>query len=108
MLTIEKKGEKIYDAALPRGDNGELELSINGYNLETGDKIIFKLGKDLNRPIIKKIVTDFFDNCLSVSLLPAETNKLLIGKYFYVVKLIKSDGEVDTLIEKSVFTLEDS
>ena len=108
MLKIEKKEEKIYYLNLPRGDNGELELRVDGYTLGQNDMILFKMGKDVTEPLIEKNISDFFENCLSVSLLPDDTKGLPPGKYFYVVKLISSNGEVYTLIEKSVFTLEDS
>ena len=108
MLITEKKGDRIYSATLPRGDNGELEIIINGYELTKNDKIVFRLGKDINKPSVEKIVTDFFENSLSISLLPKDTQHLPQGQYYFLVKLIKSYGEVDTIIEKSDFILEDA
>ena len=108
MLQTEKKGERIYDINLPRGDFGELVLTLINYVPEEGDKIVFKMGKDLNTPIIKKTVPKFIENQISVALLAEDTKNLFPGKYFYVVRLIKPDGTVDTLIEKSVLILEDA
>ena len=108
MLQFEKKGAKIYALNLPRGDNGELELFVSGYDLKAGDKIIFKMGKDLNHPLIEKEITDFSGNYLAVSIFPDDTRTFSSGRYYYTVRLLKENGNVDTLIEQSDFILKEA
>ena len=52
MLEFRKISERNFEVNLPRGDNAELELAIVGYDLKKGDKIVFKMGKNLSQPLI--------------------------------------------------------
>jgi hypothetical protein len=93
---------------MPKGDTGEFPVTITGYDLIAGDKIQFKMGKNLDTPLVTKEYTTFIDNGCSVVLSPNDTENIAPGIYFYVVKLIKANNDKDTFIRKAVFELEES
>jgi hypothetical protein len=102
------ENNKIYDCNLPRGDTGEIPITISGYDLATGDKIQFKMGKTLDYPLVTKNYTTFVDNGCTILLQNFDTESLEPGIYYYCAKLIKANGETDTFIEKSIFEVEES
>lgn len=97
---------RTYNCNMPVGDSGEIPITVVGYDLQLGDKILFKFGKNLDTPIITKEVTTFVNNTAIIKINPTDTEMLEPDLYFYVCKLIKATNEVDTFIEKSIFELE--
>jgi hypothetical protein len=99
---------KIYDCNIPKGDTGEIPVTIEGYDLANGDRIQFKMGKNLDYPLITKNYTTFIDNGCIILIQGFDTENLEAGIYYYVAKLIKANGETDTFIEKSIFEVEEA
>lgn len=112
---------------LSRGDSFEFSVFINlgtllepvQYFLEEGDKLYFAL-MEPNHPfeaaLIRKVYTkDDMDESGNVIMkfVPEDTEYLLPGTYYYMVKLLrpaKESGEsdkVDTIISKTKFAIVD-
>lgn len=85
-----------------RGDTGSLAVAVNvvvdgeeqEYELEEGDRLIFRMSKNFNgEPLIEKTVSDG-----TVSFDAADTADLPFGEYYYDVTL-ESDGTIDHIIQ---------
>ena len=68
------------------------------------------MARDLNvTPAeLEKTITyeDFTENTAVIRFSPGDTKDMPPGIYFYVCRIFKADGTVDTFIEKSIFELE--
>lgn len=103
MLRIDEG--KIY---LTRGDTAYLDILITlddgaNYVPTDGDKIYFSVKQNLDDTeyaLQKEVAAGE-----TIILMPADTNSLPIGKYWYDVQLNTAIGEVFTVIEKSAFYL---
>lgn len=85
-----------------RGDSGSLDITVNvlvdgeeqEYELEEGDTLTFRMSKEFHgEPLIEKEIQDG-----NLGILPADTEDLPFGDYFYDVTL-ESDGMVDHIIQ---------
>lgn len=85
-----------------RGNTGSLDVGVNivtnneeeEYELQEGDKLIFRMSKTFQgEPLIEKEIQNGV-----LGFVPADTEDLPFGKYFYDVTL-ESDGLVDTIIQ---------
>jgi len=120
MYNISTEGNII----LSRGDSFEAALFINKgtnlaperYTITENDTVYFAIlepNQKFENAIIKKVFninSDFNSNGdLIISLRPQDTENLLIGNYFYTIKLKtdKADGSysVATIIPERQFTL---
>lgn len=85
-----------------RGDTGTFSVrpKINGeYVLKDGDHLWFTVRKIKDKTILlQKDVTDFTDGKAEVIIEPIDTANFEIGNYIYDLKMIRSDGTVDSLI----------
>ena len=100
--------QKIYDCNMPRGDTGEIVLEFEDYEPQDGDKIVFRMAKDLNadEADLEKNVEAFDGNVAIIRFLTSDTADFQPGIYYYVCRLFKADGSIDTFIEKSIFEVE--
>lgn len=89
-----------------KGDTGSLTLKIakNGapYDFVLGDKICFLVKKTLTQEDydIYKEITTFDDGAATITILPEDSEELVVGPYFYSLKYIDSGGIVNTLVEE--------
>ena len=104
-----------------RGDTFSIDVFVNigtllfpiQYVLNEDDKVYFAL-MEPNQPfehaLIRKVFTkDNLDegNNVVMDFKPEDTEFLLPGLYYYQVKLVRSTGEVDTIIQKTKFIIND-
>lgn len=85
-----------------RGNTGSLDVGVNivtnneeeEYELEEGDKLIFRMSKTFQgEPLIEKEIENGI-----LGFAPEDTEDLPFGEYFYDVTL-EADGLVDTIIQ---------
>ena len=90
------------DAELVRGDTGTFSIrpKIKGENvLQDGDTVWFTMRKLPDKTVlIQKQITEFEDGIAVIPILPSDTQTLDIGNYVYDLKLVRGDGNVDTLL----------
>lgn len=93
------------DAEMVRGDTGTFSVrpKINGeYALQDGDHLYFTLRKIKalanERPEISKDITTFDNGKAEIVINPSDTENLELGNYIYDLKMVRSDGTVDSLI----------
>lgn len=85
-----------------RGDTGTFSVrpKVNGeYVLKDGDHLWFTVRKIKDHTILlQKDVTEFEDGKAEIIIAPSDTENFEIGNYIYDLKMIRSDGTVDSLI----------
>ena len=90
------------DAEMVIGDTGSFSFTpkINGDKfLSDGDTVYFTIRKLIDKSIIlQKVITDFEDGKCEIVIDPDDTKNLDEDNYIYDLKLIRSDGTVDSLI----------
>lgn len=99
-IEIDKRTMKM---SLIIGDTGTFAFNLtsnNDFSLQEGDKVVFtmKKSKEDDDPIIQKTITEFEDGYVIVPILPEDTINLEKASYVYDIKLIRNDGNVDTLL----------
>lgn len=98
-----KLNKNTLDAELVQGDTGTFSFSIVDANtgktfVNPGDEVWFTLKKIIDQSvIIQKKISEFPNDIVTIPLPPSETKELEAGNYIYDLKLIRSDGNVDTL-----------
>ena len=108
--------------AINRGDDFILNVFINlgtsidpiQYTLRGEDKLYFAL-MEPNQPfehaLIRKVFTaeDLDDNnCVDMVFTPTDTEHILPGDYYYMIKLYRADEDlVDTIVNKTKFVIMD-
>lgn len=100
------------DAEMVLGDTGTFSIApkINGEKfLSEGDHVWFTLRKKIgSTPLLQKDVYEFEDGIATIPINPSDTATMEPGNYVYDLKLLRSDGNVDTLIpnkESAYFSL---
>lgn len=100
MITINKN---TLDMQVVQGDTGTFSFSLLNKNtgeslLKDGDSIWFTLKKLVDKSvIIQKEIREFPDGIVTVPLTSEETLGIEKGNYIYDLKIIRKDGNVDTL-----------
>lgn len=100
MITINKN---TLDMQVVQGDTGTFSFSLIDKNtgesfIKDGDSIWFTLKKLIDESvIIQKEIREFPDGIVTIPLTPEETSDIEKGNYIYDLKLVRSDGNVDTL-----------
>ena len=103
-----------------RGDSFVITCNINlgspifpeYYILEDGDKVYFGL-MEPNQPFEFALIRKVFDKesqtdtTVAMDFVPEDTEFLMPGRYYYSIKLEKSNGDVFTVIPKTKFTIFD-
>lgn len=100
------------DAEMVLGDTGTFSIApkIGGQVfLSEGDHVWFTLRKKKDTPpLLQKDVSEFENGVATIPIAPSDTENMEAGNYIYDLKLIRSDGNVDTLIpnkESAYFVL---
>lgn len=115
MLNISKNGI----LSMTRGDTVSTELFLNAgtelspvrYELTGKDKIylgIMQANEYFETALIKKIYTkeNLNENKdVIISFTPDDTKNVLPGNYYYEIKLEKENGEVHTVVDKTLFVI---
>ena len=93
---------------LPRGDTGYIRvLKSQDDRFSAGDKVRF-IVRDRTNLLINIEITEFDENGTALIYLSKEiTNKLLIGLYYYDLRIIYGNGEIDTEIQKGILQVKD-
>lgn len=88
---------------MTRGDTAIFKIAIDytktgePYVPEEGDEIRFTLKRylsDRNALIVKNVSMD----TMMLTIDPEDTDNLMFGRYYYDMKLIKTNGKTDTFI----------
>lgn len=103
-----------------RGDSFSVSLLINAgtsdepiiYHLKDEDKLyvgVMAPGSNFENALIKKRFNkeNMIGDNVIITFTPNDTINLLPGKYYYQVKLLTSDNEVNTIIGKTPFIIID-
>lgn len=85
-----------------KGDSGAVTIGIDNYNMVTGDRLYFGIKKTLSdttylKPL--KTITSFTNGKAEIILSITDTD-LDPATYIYGLKLVRSDGNKDTLIKE--------
>ena len=95
------------DAEMVINDTGafSFKVNINGESiLQTGDTVYMTIRKLIdNSIIIQKTITEFNDGMCEIIIEPDDTKYLEEDNYIYDLKLVRSTGEVDSLIPNRPF-----
>jgi hypothetical protein len=97
------------DAEMVIGDTGafSFKVNINGTSiLKEGDTVYFTIRKIIDNSIlIQKEITEFPDGVCNITLNPEDTINIsnVDDNYIYDLKLVRSDGTVDSLIPNRPF-----
>ena len=99
-IEIDKRSMKM---SLIIGDTGTFAFNLTSeegdFKLTEGDTIVFTVKKTKDsEPILQKTITQFEDGYCVVPILPSDTSNLEKATYIYDLKLIREDGNVDTLL----------
>lgn len=90
------------DAEMVIGDTGTFSFTPKIDKeafLKTGDTVYFTVRKLLDKSVImQKVITEFENGKCEVVINPSDTNVLNEDNYIYDLKLVRSDGTVDSLI----------
>jgi len=107
MLTVENKNIK-----LSRGDYAEICFNLKNtdntpYVLSEGEKIEFavKINASNTNKLISKILTNDGESYVTVILEKSDTQDLTFGTYFYDIRVIDSDGKINTPMLKANFEI---
>lgn len=105
-MSYSVKGKAI---SLTRGDTFYCQIGIedsngNVYEPQPGDKIRFAMKRQVtdSEPLILKVIPN---DTMILKILPEDTKELKVGAYVYDVEITKANGDVDTFITKSPFTI---
>ena len=93
---------------LPRGDTGYIRvLKSQDDEFSAGDKVRFVV-RDKASILINIEITEFDENGTALIYLSKEiTNKLTVGLYYYDLRIIYGNGEIDTEIRKGILQVID-
>ena len=93
---------------LPKGDTGYIRvLKSQDDKFSVGDKVRFVV-RDKTSILINIEITEFDENGTALIYLSKEiTNKLTIGSYYYDLRIIYENGEIDTEIRKGILQIID-
>lgn len=93
---------------LPRGDTGYISvLKPRDDKFSLGDKVRFVV-RDKASVLINIEITEFDENGTALIYLSKEiTNKLMAGLYYYDLRIIYGNGEIDTVIQKGILQVID-
>jgi len=106
---------------ISRGDSFTLNVAIDIgeplnsllYELGNDDKVYFGL-MEPNQPFEHALVRKMYtkedqtsDLDVVMNFVPEDTEFLMPGKYYYMVKLVRSDNSVDTIVSKTKFIIID-
>ena len=104
MFNVSKNGE----IELTRGDSATLTVSITDgegtpYIVRDTDTLTLSLKKDVKDP--KPCVQKSINGNNTIHFEPKDTAGLEFGNYVYDVELLTAEGDVYTVIEKTLFKL---
>lgn len=97
------------DAEMVIGDTGafSFKVNLNGQNaLNDGDTIYFTIRKVIDNSIlIQKTITEFPNGICNIVIEPSDTSNITTDddNYIYDLKLVRTTGEVDSLIPNRPF-----
>ncbi len=105
MIKTEHKdiSRNIMDLSAVQGDSGFINITVDDYTLTSNDKIIFSLG-DKENELLSKEASILSESTAEIHLTGNDL-KLPEGQYYYDIRLIKADNDVDTIIRPSVFLI---
>ena len=114
MLKIEPNGETYLTRAdtafikpIIEVEDGEKPGKFDPYELQEGDRVIFRLALNSNSPVLieKDCVIDLENNKAILNLVPEDTKDLEPKVYFYCMELVTVTGNHFTFVENTRFTI---
>lgn len=107
MLIVNDKNIK-----LSRGDYAEICFNLKNpdntpYILSEGEKVQFavKINPNNTNKLISKVLTNDGESYVTVVLEKSDTQDLTFGSYFYDIRVIDSDGKINTPMLKANFEI---
>ena len=97
-----------------RGTSLTLDITItdasgNAFSLESGQKIVFGVKAEFSDEtlLIRKLITTGTDGVFKVNLVPADTESLDAGRYYYDVGLVNGSDYLN-VIEPNPFIVKEN
>lgn len=92
---------------LTRGDTGYIEIDLadednDAIELDDSDEVVFTLKESTSNN--EAILTKTLDEGI-VKILPEDTEDLDYGNYVYDIQLTRSNGDVFTIVEPTLFKI---
>lgn len=81
--------------SLTRGDTARINISLDGYELQEGDKLLFTVKKTVNDA---KECFQIITETNSIKINPTHTNDMSYGEYVYDVQLSMANGDIYTVV----------
>ncbi len=96
------------NAQMVRGDTGTFTIrptdASDNAILKAGDQVAFTIRKNLETPVLlERTVSEIQDGMATIKILPEDTKNMELGSYLYDLKLIRKDGNIDTLIPNNPY-----
>lgn len=88
-----------------QGSKKETNLLVPGATLYFTVKAATSLSSQ-DAPIIERIITGFSDEEAIVKISPIDTKSLSYKPYVYDIELVKANGDVKTVVNRSKFVLD--
>ena len=106
MFEVNEGNKKI---EMTEGDFGitlPIEINIEGTELSSTDKFVFKIFKEINKDaIIEKVFDNITDNTLELKFTEAESKKLGVGYYYYDIDWFQEDIFLLNILAKKKFVV---
>lgn len=100
--------------SMVRGDTEVIQVKCKDQNgndvpFVTGDTLYFtvKVSAKTEDKMLQKVITEFENGIALIPINPEDTKSLAIKDYVYDIQLNRANGDVKTIIKKSIFTLEE-
>lgn len=89
--------------AVSRGDNAFFDVTFKGDVPEDGTIAVFSVKKDLEGKVLLQKYVEIQDGIAQIDLYSQDTNKLKPDEYFWDIRVLISEREVNTPIRPSLF-----
>ena len=106
MFEVNEGNKKI---EMTEGDFGitlPIEINIEGTELSSTDKFVFKIFKEINKePIIEKVFENITNNTIELKFTEEESKKLEVGSYYYDLDWFQEDVFLSNILARKKFTV---
>lgn len=83
------------------------DLEGNKIPLAAGDKVYLTVKRSSSTidKVLQKVATEFTNGEALLTIFPNDTKLVEVGKYYYDIQLTKENGDIKTIIPKSLFEI---
>ena len=106
MFQVNEENKKI---EITEGDFGitlPIEINIEGTDLSSTDKFVFKIFEEINgEAIIEKNFENITNNTIELKFTEEESKKLRVGRYYYDIDWFQEDTFLLNILAKKRFVV---